>query len=214
MNWILGNVSSAHKGLVATWLKGLLNPLIPPPALAWLALKNLFGGNRERSDDRFRIVLCWLENDDTGKDTFTVERAFRNVTGVSLVRSARVVKAPGAADVWRPAMLERARTVLAEWNADLAIAGCVNKSESALSLWLIPYEGGGTLERGDRWPYTLGKEVTLGQDFHEDLQAELAALALAAVAPLADNEAKGRLLEQGLWNAVIKLRNLVDAIHN
>ena len=55
------------------------------------------------------------------------------------------------------------------------------------------------------------RDVTLGQDFHEDLRAELAAIALAAVAPLADSESHGRFLEKGLRDAADKLGALLAA---
>ena len=193
------------------WIEEFIESLIPSPGRARLVLKNLYQGKRERSNDRFRIVLCWLEDDHSGADTYTVERAFRNVSGVTLIRSASVVKATGAADAWRLEMRKKAHAVLAHWNADLVVTGFVNKSESALSLWLVPHEGDGTLNRGERWPYALEKTVILGQDFHDDLQAQLTAVALAAVAPLADNEIRGRVLEQGLSDATGKLRTLLEA---
>ena len=136
------------------------------------------------------------------------------MSGVTLIRSARLVKATGAADAWRSAMRKKAHAELAHWNADLVVTGFVNKSESALSLWLVPYEGDGTLNRGERWPYALEKTVILGQDFHDDLQAQLTAVALAAVAPLADNEMRGRVLEQGLRDAAAKLQDAAGRIHH
>ena len=205
------SLSEIVSSAVTDWLKELIGPLIPSPARVRLALKNQFRRKRERSHDRFRVVLCWLEDDYKGNDTHTVERAFRNVSGVTLFRSARIAKATGAADAWSSAMRKRAHAVLANWNADLVVTGCVNKSERAFSLWFVPYEGDGTLYRGDRWPYALEKEVVLGQDFHDDLQAELAAMALAAVAPLVNNEMQGRVLEQGLRDAAAKLRTLLEA---
>ena len=187
-----------------------LKPLVPSPARVTLALKNMYLKKPIRSEDRFRIALCWLENDYSGNDTNTVERAFRDVEGVTLVRSARIVKASGAADDWRLSMRKRARTVLEDWNADLVVAGFVNKPEKVLSLWLVPYEGEGTLYRGDRQHYQLEKEVKLGEDFREDIRTELVTTALAAVAPLADNETRGRVLEQGLLDSTAKLQTLLE----
>ena len=196
MELILGIITIALTSLIGTWLLGFLNQLVPAPARAWLALKNFFSGQRRRADDRFRLVLCWLESDATGADTDTVEYAFRNLAGVTLVRSAKVVRASGAADVWRSAMRKSASAVLTRWNAQLAIVGLVKRSGEVLSLWLIPSDGDGTLDRGDRQPYQLDK-VTLGDSFHEDLQVELVTLALAAVAPLANSEARGHFVELG-----------------
>ena len=197
-------------------LAGFLNQFLPPPKRAWLALKNLWlalknlrRDNPPRPEDSSRIVLCWLENDSSGDDTRTVERAFTSVAGITLVRSARLVAAPGAEDEWRPAMQKRTRTVLKDWNGDLAVVGLVKMSGQALSLWFVPRSGQGTLGRGDQQTYQL-EDVTLGADFHDDLRAQLTAVALAAVAPLTDTEVRGRVLEKGLQGATEKLSNLLS----
>ncbi len=208
MNWLRSILVGVVTTLIAAWLLGFLNRVVPPPDRAWLALKNLRWDAPQRPEDSFRIVLCWLENDSSGDDTRTVEQAFGSIEGITLVRSSRIVAASGAADEWRPAMQQRARAVIEDWNADLAVAGRVKKSGEVLSLWIVPQSGDGTLNRGDQ-PYNL-VDVTLGADFHEDVWAQLAAVALAAVAPFADTEARGRILEQGLWDATDKLANLLD----
>ena len=153
-------------------------------------------------------MLCWLEGDSWGDDTRTVEQAFAGIAGVELVRSHRDIKASGAADQWRPDMQAGAREVLDDWNADLAIAGRVNRSGDVLSLWMVPRSGDGTLERGNR-PYRL-ESVTLGPDFHQDLQTQLTAMALAAVIPLVNNHARGRVLNEGLEEVTKKLAKLLD----
>ena len=208
MNWLRTILVGVVTTLIAAWLLGFFNRVVPPPARAWLALKNLRWVAPQRPEDSFRIVLCWLENDSSGDDTRTVEQAFGSIEGITLVRSSRIVAASGAADEWRPAMQQSARAVIEDWIADLAVAGRVKKSGEVLSLWIVPQSGGGTLNRGDQ-PYNL-VDVTLGADFHEDVRAQLAAVALAAVAPFADTEARGRILEQGLWDATDKLANLLD----
>ena len=135
--------------VLTAWLAGFLNQFLPTPQRAWLGIKNLFLGGSPRPEGRFRFVLCWLEDDTSGRDTKTVERKFASIKGVELVRSARIVAASGAADEWQPAMQKFAREVLDEWNADLAVVGSVNKSENerTLSLWLVPRVGDGTLSR-------------------------------------------------------------------
>ena len=194
--------------VIAGWLSGFLNQFLPPPKQAWLALKNLRWDSPPRPEDSFRIVLCWLENDSSGDDTRTVERAFTNVEGITLVRSSRLVAASGAGDEWRPAMQQSTRTVLKDWNGDLAIVGLVKKPGQALSLWFVPRSGEGTLGRGDQ-PYQL-EDVTLGADFHDDFRAQITAVALAGVAPLTDTEVRGRVLEKGLQDATEKLSGLLD----
>ena len=205
--WLAGLVGLVLTG-ASTGLLGWLNRLLPSPGRSLLAVRNLFAAKLQRSDDRFRFVLCWLKNDSNGDDTAIVAQAFTSVQGVTLVRSARVAKAPGAADDWRPAMRRSASAVLERWDADLALVGLVKQPGKALSLWFIPRAGEGTLGRGDR-PYRL-EDVTLGEDFHDDLHAQLTAFALAAVAPLSKTETRGRVLEEGLTEVSKKLATLLE----
>ena len=194
--------------VAGAWLLGYLNQFVPSPARTWLAATNLLGAKQARSEDQFRFVLCWLQNDRDGNDTRVVAQAFSSIPGVSLVRSARIVTASGAADDWRPAMQRSARAVLTAWNADLALVGVVKQPGEVLSLWFVPRTDGGTLERGDQ-PYVL-QDVTLGKDFHDDLQAQLAAIALTAVAPLADTTVRQRVLRTDLRIATDKLAKLTQ----
>ena len=122
IKWLVGIVATAIIGSIIAWLAGFLNPYIWPPARVRLALKNYRSDGPQRSEDRFRIVLCWLK-DDSGKDGETVASAFTGVKGIELVRSGRGVAAPGAGDDWLPAMQQSALAVMEEWHADLAIVG-------------------------------------------------------------------------------------------
>ncbi len=105
-------------------------------------------------------------------------------------------------------MQRDARIVLEKWNADLAVVGLVKKPAEVLSLWFVPRAGDGNLARGDK-PYEL-ELATLGLQFHEDLRAQLTAVALASVAPLARTETRGQLLEKGLRKATEKLTGLLN----
>ena len=192
------------------WWAGFLNSYIWSPAQVRLALKNSknsWSDDPQRSEDRFRIVLCWLK-DDSGQDGEAAARAFTSVDGIELVRSGRGVAALGAGDDWLPAMQQSALAVMEEWHADLAIVGRVKESGKSLSLWFVPRSGEGTLDHGDQ-TYRL-EDVTLGADFHDDLRAELTATALAAVAPLANTEVRGQVLEKGLKDATEKLSSLLE----
>ena len=211
---LVGVVVAAIIGSIIAWLAGFLNSCLWPPAQARLALKNFKNycknyrsDGPQRSEDRFRIVLCWLK-DDSGKDGETVARAFTGVFGIELVRSGRGVAALGAGDDWLPAMQQSALAVMEKWHADLAIVGLVKKSGESLSLWFVPRSGEGTLDRGDR-PYRL-EDVTLGADFHDDLRSQLTATALVAVAPLANTEVRGQVLEKGLKDTAEKLSSLLN----
>ena len=191
-----------------TWLKLFFGQFLPSPQQVRLAIANAFKTRSPRPEQRFRLALCWLENDRAGRDTGTVAEAFTGVEGIELVRFHRVVSASGAADVWRPAMRRGALAVLKTWNADLAIVGSVKDSGKALSLWFVPREGDGTLRRGDLPPYEL-VNVRLQDDFHDDLRAQLTAEALRVAAPLAGTEMRGRVLEKGLNDVTEKIAALL-----
>ena len=193
--------------LVASWLKGFFRQFLPSPQRARLAIANAFVITTPLPEERFRLALCWLENDSGGRDTKTVAEAFIGIKGVELVRSARVISASGAADDWRPAMRDGALAVLKNWNADLAIVGSVKDSGKALSLWFVPRAGDGSLRRGDK-PYEL-VNVSLQDDFHEHLHAQLTAEALRVAAPLAGTEMRGRVLETGLSGISEKISALL-----
>lgn len=97
-------------------------------------------------------------------------------------------------------MQRSAGALLERWHADLAVAGAVKKPGEVLSLWFVPRAGGGTLGPGDQ-PYKL-EDVRLGEDSHGDLRSEIAAIALAAVAPLAYTETRGRVIDRGLMGSI------------
>ena len=199
-------VLTAIVTLTATWMAELRFDL--PPQQVLLALGNLRLHEPHGAEDRFRIVLCWLEDDKTGDDTRTVEQTFASIEGIEMVRSAQSIAAFGAADEWLPSMQERAHAVLEEWKADLVIAGRVKKPGEALSLWMVPGLGEGTLDRGGR-AYRL-EDVMLGEDFQVDLQIQLVAMALAAVIPLAYNEERSRVLQEELGESTEKLARLLN----
>ena len=207
MGWLGTVTASVLAVLITAWLSGIFKWYLPSPRRLLLAFSNVFCGKIRPLYDRFRFVLSWLENDPDGDDASIVAQAFRSVQYAALVRSARIVKASGAADEWRPAMQRSAGALLERWHADLAVVGTVKKPGEVLSLWFVPRADGGTLGRGDQ-PYKL-EDVTLGEDFHDDLRAEIAAIALAAVAPLAYTETRGRVIDRGLMEASNKLASLL-----
>ena len=205
VDWLVVFVVAA---LVASWLKGFFRQFLPSPQRARLAIANAFVITTPLPEERFRLALCWLENDSGGRDTKTVAEAFIGIEGVELVRSARVVSASGAADNWRPAMRDGALAVLKKWNADLAVVGSVKDPGKALSLWFVPRTGDGSLSRGDQ-PYEL-VNVSLQDDFHDHLRAQLTAEALRAAAPLAGTEMRGQVLEKGLKGVTQKISALLE----
>ena len=205
---LAGWIGGIFVAVCTAWLLGVFTQFLPPPQRAWLAIENAFNARSPRPEKRFRLVLCWLENDSSGRDTGTVAEAFTGIEGIELVRSARVVSASGAADDWRPAMREGAIAVLERWNADLAVVGAVKDPGRALSLWFVPGEGDGTLSRGDQ-PYGL-VNVRLQDDFHDDLRAQLTAEALRAAAPFARTEMRGQVLEKGLNGVIEKIAALLE----
>ena len=202
--WIGAIILAVLRG----WLKGFFTQFLPSPQRTRLAIANAFKSRPPLPEQRFRLVLCWLQHDAAGRDTSTVEEAFTGVEGIELVRSARVVSALGAAYDWRPAMRKGTLAVLKTWNADLAVVGSVKDPGKALNLWFVPREGDGTLHRADL-PYEL-VNVRLQDDFHEDLRAQLTAEALRVAAPITGTEARGRVLEKGLNGVIKKIAALLE----
>ena len=216
VGWIGGIDVAALVGIGAilaavfrTWLKSFVGQFLPSPQQARSAITNACKTRSPPPEQRFRLVLCWLEKDGAGRDADTVEDAFTDVEGIELVRSARVVAASGAADDWRPAMRKGALAVLKSWNADLAVVGTVKDAGKTLSLWFVPREGDGTLRRGHHLSYELVK-VTLQDDFHDDLRAQLTAEALRVAAPLAGTALRGGVLEKGLNDVTEKIAALLE----
>ena len=209
LRWLRAVLLAGLAAVALSWFTGFLNPLLPSPQKAVLAIKNFRAWAPEYPDEVFRVVLTWLEGDDSGADTTNVARAFTSIGGIALISSARTVSAPGARDEWHPSMQRQARAELDYWNADLAIVGVVKKPGEVLNLWFVPRLGSGTLSRGDH-PYVL-EDVTLGSDFHLDFRAQLTATALAAVAPLADSEVRGHIIDTELPLAAERLTQLLDA---
>ena len=210
----LSKRSTAWLGAVITavvigWLTMIPGEFLPPSEQTMLGITNIFKTKSPRPTEGFRFVLCWLEDDNTsGQNTKIVEQAFSGIEGVELIRDEDIVKASGAANKWRGEMREGARKVLNRWNGDLAIVGLVKVPGKTLSLWFVPREGDGTLRRADQ-PYEL-KNVTLQEEFHEDLRAQLVAVALSAVAPLTDRGMRNQVLKKGLTDATEKLTILLE----
>ena len=203
--WIGGIVAAA----LAAWLTGFFKQFLPPPQRVRLAISNVFKTRSPLPEQRFRLALCWLENDGTGRDTGTVAKAFTGIEGIELVRSARVVSAPPvAADDWRPAIRKGALAVLQKWNADVAVVGSGDDPGKSLNLWFVPREGDGTLSRGDQ-PYGL-VNVRLQDNFHDDLREQLTAEALRAAAPFARTEMRGQVLEKSLNGVIEKIAALLE----
>ena len=82
--------------LFGTWVKSFFGQFLPSPQQVRLAIYNACKTRSPRPEQRFRLVLCWLDNDRSGRDTGTVAEAFTGVEGIELVRFHRVVSAPGA----------------------------------------------------------------------------------------------------------------------
>ncbi len=205
---LLAIALAGSAAFLSAWWAGVFAGYLWGPEQVALWLHNVRQGALESVDDRFRVVLCWLENDPDGDNTRHVALAFTSVEGIALVRHPSVVAASGAAGDWREAMQTEARLVLEDSNADLAVVGLVREPGKALSLWFVPRWGEGTLSRGDE-PYELDN-AALGPDFRDDLSAELTAVALVAVAPLAETETRGRVLVQGLRDSTEKLATLLE----
>ena len=72
------------------WLEGFFTQFLQSPQRMQLAIANAFKSKSPMPEQRFRLVLCWLQNDPSGRDMSTVEEAFIGVEGIELVRSVTV----------------------------------------------------------------------------------------------------------------------------
>ena len=207
--WVASVGGVVLAGILVAWLTGLLARMVRLAARCKLAITNIWRSRRPPLDNRFRFVLCCLEGDGDGRDTATVNDAFQEVSGVELVPSARIVKAKGAGDDWRPAMRKQTNAILRTWRGDLAVVGRVEKPREKLSLWFVPREGDGALERPEQ-QFSLNG-VSLVEGFRETLHEQIVAVALSAVSSLANNAARGRVLEEGLKQVFGKLGIILNS---
>ena len=191
---------------LGAWFRNFLSLLVPSPQRTILALKN-FVFPRPLARNRVRFVLGWLDNDYTGINTTAVSATFAQIEGIELCRSARIVSASGAADEWRPAMRRKAKDLLRAWHADIAVVGRVDKDGDALSLWFISSGDNDTLAETSSNPYSL-RFNRLPDDFVNDLNVQIRALALALAIPEATDDSRRQLGLRQLKTAVPKLENL------
>ena len=218
--WGRGILGSLLSTLLVSWLTGIFNSYMPSPQRALLGAKNFVNKAwrcvrpQPLSEERFHVVLSWLEDDSNGESTKTVEGAFRDIAGIHLSCSARIVKASGARDEWEPAMRKRAHEILADRQAHLAIVGQAKMPKKVLSLWFVPREGDGTLSRGDRDSIYELENVTLGDDFHEEFHAQIVAMALSAVASLVSDKARGKMLNDELIKVTKQIKTLLKKNSN
>ena len=200
--------------VLTAWSKRLLNKLLPDPERTLMWIKNNVR-DMPKSDDRFRFVLCWLEDDHDGSNTKIVAQAFTGIDGVELVRSSFVVKANGAGADWRGNMQSSARKVLKSWEGDLAIVGLVKEPKKVLSLWFVPRaeDSEGTLRRTEQ-PFEL-KNATLQFNFHELLHSEIAAQALSAALSSADDHGeRSQVVKNAQTSLADKITRLIATHHD
>ena len=108
-------------------------------------------------------------------------------------------------------MREGAQRVLRRFDADLVIFGRTELSGGEQwSLWFQRRSGESTIGYRDlESPYLL-KGPRLHEDFMAEVREQLEAVALAVVAPLVDNEARGQVLREGLARTVERLSGLLS----
>ena len=205
---LLGLIGLVLVGIFS-WAAGLFNLYAPSPEQAHLLLKNTLRGERQPDNDRFRVVLCWLDRDPKGVNTALVQDFFQRIEGIDMVRSPWILSADGASDDWGIAMQNQARPVLSHWDAHLVVAGTVKLDKKALLLWLIPRSDEGSLKRRADTPYELNS-AALGDDFKDDYEEEITAAVLVAVAPLIDTKPRGDVVENGLKKITTKLTQLAN----
>ena len=195
--------------IVTTWFAGLTEGVLPSPQRVWLTVENTISGEKWPAERRFRLVLCWLDDDYSGESTKKVAQAFSKFDGIDITRSAQIVTARGAGETWRSTMREKTSKILQTWHGDLAIVGLVKVPQRAITLWYIPRVGDDNLTRGDS-PYEL-KEATLPSEFHNEIRLQLIALAFNEVIAAANIEVTGSALSNNLELVADKVENLLTS---
>lgn len=204
---VVGFLSLVLVVVVTAWFTGFAEKILPSPQRVRLAANNAISAGNWPTERRFRLVLCWLDDDYSGESTKKVAQALAGIDGIDVARSAWIVSAQGAGDTWRSAMREQTHRILESWQGDLAIVGLVKVPQQALTLWVIPRVGDDTLIRGDR-PYEL-KLGTLPPAFHDDIQLQLIALAFNAVTAEGDIEAARPVISNTLQAVADQVDNLL-----
>ena len=204
-------------GALSAWLLGAFDLYFPRVQWVLLAAHNtLTRPELQATQGSFRFVLCWLDDDPTGTHGDSIEASFRDVGGVKLFRSAVQVSADGARDDWEEPMSTRARQILEDWDADLAIVGSANvptddaPRDVKFSLWFVPREGKGTLHYGNQRRYKLDDGILGVKDFHFDLREQLELFAWTAVAPAVNDHDQGRVLDSRLTPVVARIQSFLE----
>ena len=134
----------------------------------------------------FTILISNLAGDGDGSQTNRVREVFLGQRGLDVRSTCRVVvlDALGVsiADAEAGAQT-KGRALLEDWNADLLIWGEVKKADRELGLWFLSAESS-TLGGPS---YSLTEKVTLPENFHADLGAQIEAVAFAQIAPAVEH---------------------------
>lgn len=197
-------------GGVTLWFQEVIREFLPSPERAKLVLDQTFADTQSPDEERLRFVLCWLEGDPSGRNTELVANAFIGISGIELVRSARIVSATGASDAWRSSMRDQALQVLEDREGDFVVVGFVKESEKSLNLWLISRFGQGTLEKGDK-PFVLSN-ATLQSDFHLEVNSQIVSHVIEAGSASLEHLANIHLYTDERKLLIRKILNLLEGL--
>ncbi len=190
--------------VLGSWISGILNEFLWSPKRTLLFVENLRDLHSLPVKSKIRFVLCWIEDDPDGREAKSLTRAFSGIEGVEIYQSATSIPVTGAGEDWHKFAKEKSHGILDKWNADVAIFGAVSISREALSLWMVPIKGQGTLRRGDS-PYPL-RYGALHDDFHEDVKLQIrrvAARAINANAPSWRNDERANELVNSVVSPIV-----------
>ncbi|MCY3859232.1 MAG: tetratricopeptide repeat protein [Gammaproteobacteria bacterium] len=197
--------------VLIAWLAGVFDAAMPTPARVWLLIKEESIVRQQRPVDKFRVVLCWLEDDRSGSDTKFFWNIVKKFDGFEPLRCGRVIKSSGTGAEWREGMRNEAQRTLTQFDADLIIFGRVELGGGEQwSLWFLRRSGEITFDYPDSDNPYLVRGTRLHEDFTSEIQEQLEAIALSLAVPLVDNEVRNTVVREGLKRTIEQLSHLLS----
>src|SRR6516164_11179382 len=145
---IVGGISGAALiASVTAWFQGafdsVLHDVAPSGADAFCALRETVEDHwpfaaPQVTSRRFTILIGTIDRDDSDHTyTRAVARAFLKRNDIDRIQTCRVLRLPDVGRNAEVAAVATARRWLAQWHADLLIAGELQQKDKAVSLWFF-----------------------------------------------------------------------------
>lgn len=186
IDWVKEHiVEVVFASVVVTWVTGLLNKILPSPAvtLIWIleALKDIWG--IRPSPDKFLILIARLDKDDSeGTHTRAVARAFQGQEGIQRTQTRRVLRLTDIGSDAESRAVGTGRRWLARRNADLLIWGEMLQKEKFINLWFTSKDATSDFQQS-RFPLDAN---LLDNSFNEAAREQLVSVVLSSIKPATD----------------------------